>query len=108
MHYEGRLIDGTVFDSSYARGEPISFPLTGVIAGWTEGLQLMKVAIVEQTATALYNEHSAIARGGMLAFQASFHLHLPCSAIASASATLPLSLSLVLLPSVPADAIAAA
>lgn len=40
-HYEGRLIDGTVFDSSYQRGEPTSFPLQGVIKGWTEGLQLM-------------------------------------------------------------------
>lgn len=41
-HYEGRLIDGTVFDSSYQRGTPATFPLNGVIAGWTEGLQLMK------------------------------------------------------------------
>ena len=41
VNYEGRLLDGTVFDSSYARGEPIEFPLAGVIAGWTEGLQLM-------------------------------------------------------------------
>lgn len=41
VHYEGRLVDGTVFDSSYDRGEPIEFPLAGVIAGWTEGVQLM-------------------------------------------------------------------
>lgn len=42
VHYRGTLIDGTEFDSSYKRGEPISFPLNRVIAGWTEGLQLMK------------------------------------------------------------------
>jgi len=41
-HYEGRLIDETVFDSSYQRGEPAVFPLNGVSAGWTEGVQLMK------------------------------------------------------------------
>ncbi|MGI9326819.1 MAG: FKBP-type peptidyl-prolyl cis-trans isomerase [Pseudomonadales bacterium] len=40
-HYEGRLIDDTVFDSSIQRGEPASFPLKGVIPGWTEALQLM-------------------------------------------------------------------
>ncbi len=43
VHYKGTLIDGTVFDSSYDRGEPIVFPVTGVIAGWVEGLQLMSV-----------------------------------------------------------------
>lgn len=41
-HYEGTLINGTVFDSSYERGEPATFPVNGVIAGWTEALQLMK------------------------------------------------------------------
>lgn len=43
VHYEGTLIDGTVFDSSYRRGESITFPLNGVIRGWTEGLQLMSI-----------------------------------------------------------------
>tara|TARA_R110002124_G_scaffold286453_1_gene467390 strand:+ start:1868 stop:2566 length:699 start_codon:yes stop_codon:yes gene_type:complete len=42
VHYEGTLIDGTKFDSSYDRGETIEFPLNGVIRGWTEGVQLMK------------------------------------------------------------------
>lgn len=43
VHYEGTLIDGKVFDSSIARGQPATFPLNGVIRGWTEGLQLMPV-----------------------------------------------------------------
>ncbi len=42
VHYEGKLMDGTIFDSSYKRGEPVVFPLDQVIKGWTEGLQLMK------------------------------------------------------------------
>lgn len=42
-HYHGTLIDGTVFDSSYERGQPAEFPVSGVIAGWTEALQLMPV-----------------------------------------------------------------
>jgi len=43
VNYKGTLIDGTEFDNSYTRGEPITFPLNRVIAGWTEGLQLMTV-----------------------------------------------------------------
>lgn len=43
VHYHGTLVDGTVFDSSIDRGQPVSFPLGNVIPGWTEGLQLMSV-----------------------------------------------------------------
>ena len=43
VHYHGTLLDGTVFDSSVKRNQPASFPLNRVIAGWTEGVQLMKV-----------------------------------------------------------------
>ena len=43
VHYHGTLLDGKVFDSSVDRGEPISFPLDGVIKGWTEGVQLMPI-----------------------------------------------------------------
>ena len=48
VHYAGWLTDGTLFDSSYARGKAISFPLNRVIAGWSEGLQLMKVGGVSR------------------------------------------------------------
>jgi peptidylprolyl isomerase len=43
VHYHGTLIDGTVFDSSVDRAQPISFPLNQVISGWTEGVQLMVI-----------------------------------------------------------------
>ena len=46
VHYAGWLTDGTLFDASYSRDESITFPLNGVIAGWTEGLQLMKTGAV--------------------------------------------------------------
>lgn len=42
VNYEGTFLDGSVFDSSYTRGQPAEFPLSGVIAGWTEGIQLMR------------------------------------------------------------------
>jgi FKBP-type peptidyl-prolyl cis-trans isomerase FklB len=45
-HYEGKTIDGNIFDSSFERGEPATFPVNGVIAGWTEALQLMSVGSV--------------------------------------------------------------
>jgi len=43
VHYIGKLVDGTEFDNSYKRGEPATFPVNGVVKGWTEGLQLMPV-----------------------------------------------------------------
>ena len=61
VHYHGTLLNGTVFDSSVERNEPISFPLNRVIAGWTEGLQLMKVGDkfkFEIPANLAYGEHS--------------------------------------------------
>jgi FKBP-type peptidyl-prolyl cis-trans isomerase FklB len=42
VHYQGTLTDGKEFDSSYRRGQPVTFPVTGVIPGWTEALQLME------------------------------------------------------------------
>ena len=62
VHYTGKLIDGTVFDSSVKRGQPAEFPLNGVIAGWTEGLQHLKEggkAILTIAPELGYGEHGA-------------------------------------------------
>ena len=60
VHYEGKLIDGTIFDSSLKRGEPTSFPVNRVIPGWTEALQLMPVGSTWQLfipSNLAYGEH---------------------------------------------------
>ncbi|MDO3377383.1 FKBP-type peptidyl-prolyl cis-trans isomerase [Geoalkalibacter halelectricus] len=62
VHYRGTLIDGTVFDSSFERGEPVTFPVSGVIPGWTEALQLMKEGAkwtIYLPADLAYGEHGA-------------------------------------------------
>ena len=71
VHYTGKLLDGTVFDSSVERGEPAEFGLTQVIAGWTEGLQLMKTGSKFRffiPADLAYGEHGA---GGSIPPQAT-------------------------------------
>ena len=74
VNYKGTLIDGTEFDNSYKRGEPISFPLNGVIRGWTEGLQLMPVGskykfyIPQQLGYGL-NDQGPIPGGSVLVFE---------------------------------------
>ncbi len=75
VHYQGTLIDGTVFDSSIQRGQPISFPVGGVIPGWVEALQLMKVGDKWQLfipAKLAYGDHSptpAIPPNSVLIFE---------------------------------------
>lgn len=75
VHYRGRLINGTEFDSSYSRGEPAVFPLNRVIKGWTEGLQLMKVGgkyelyIPPELAYGDYGAGSTIQPGSTLIFE---------------------------------------
>jgi len=72
VHYSGWTTNGQMFDSSVVRGEPIEFPLGGVIAGWTEGLQLMVVGEKRRfwiPANLAYGENPGGGRpGGMLVF----------------------------------------
>src|SRR5688500_16529512 len=74
VHYRGTLLDGTEFDNSYKRGEPITFALGGVIRGWTEALQLMpagskyKLYIPQQLAYGT-NEVGQIPAGSLLVFE---------------------------------------
>jgi len=72
VHYTGWTLDGNMFDSSVSRGETISFPLNGVISGWTEGVQLMKVGDKFRfwiPAGMAYGENPGGGRpGGMLVF----------------------------------------
>ncbi len=65
-HYEGTLINGTVFDSSYQRGETVSFPVNGVIPGWTEALQLMKEGDVWELAIPSDLAYGAQGAGGSI------------------------------------------
>ena len=70
VHYRGTLVDGTEFDSSYKRGQPATFPVGGVIAGWTEALQLMKEGAQYQLAipaTLAYGDRGPLA-GQVLLF----------------------------------------
>lgn len=75
VHYHGTTIDGEVFDSSVVRGEPIAFPLGGVIEGWQEGLQLMKVGekftfyIPNELAYGDFSPSAAIPAGSALIFE---------------------------------------
>ncbi len=65
-HYEGTLINGTVFDSSYQRGETVSFPVNGVIPGWTEALQLMKEGDVWELVIPSDLAYGAQGAGGLI------------------------------------------
>lgn len=66
VHYKGTLTNGKVFDSSYDRGEPISFPLDRVIKGWTEGLQLMSVGAKYRLTIPANLGYGAAGAGGVI------------------------------------------
>jgi FKBP-type peptidyl-prolyl cis-trans isomerase len=86
VNYEGKLLDGKVFDSSFQRGEPISFPLDHVIAGWTEALQLMRPGdewILYVPPALGYGDHgpAAIPPDSLLIFRVQLISVLPQSAM---------------------------
>lgn len=66
VHYRGKLVDGREFDSSYKRNETITFPLNGVIAGWTEGLQHMAEGGVHELVIPAALGYGARGAGGMI------------------------------------------
>jgi FKBP-type peptidyl-prolyl cis-trans isomerase len=66
VNYEGTLIDGTVFDSSYVRNEPAEFSLEGVIPGWAEGIQLMPVGSVYKLYLPSELAYGAYGAGGLI------------------------------------------
>jgi len=74
VNYKGTLLNGTVFDNSYDRGQPITFPLNGVIKGWTEGVQLMNVGskykfYIPYTLAYGPSDYGPIPGGSMLIFE---------------------------------------
>lgn len=70
-HYEGKLLDGTIFDSSYQRGETTRFPVNQVIAGWTEALQLMKEGDVWELTIPAALAYGSQGAGGLIGPQAT-------------------------------------
>lgn len=92
VNYEGTLVDGTIFDSSYARNQPVTFPLNQVIAGWTEGLQLMSVGstymfyIPADLAYGAGGRPPVIPPNSVLVFKVEL-LDIPSQAVATEEAT---------------------
>lgn len=70
-HYEGKLLDGTIFDSSYQRGQTTSFPVNQVIAGWTEALQLMKEGDIWELTIPAALAYGSQGAGGLIGPQAT-------------------------------------
>jgi FKBP-type peptidyl-prolyl cis-trans isomerase len=95
VNYRGTLIDGTEFDSSYKRGQPATFPVAGVIKGWTEALQLMKVGSKYQLfipPNLAYGEHSPtpqIPASSLLIFEVELMNVQPAGATAPGGSPAP-------------------